>query len=1073
MSTATRFKGAIFDLDGVITATARVHALAWENMFNDFLEEYAREQDIPFQPFDKYDDYSKFVDGKPRYEGVKAFLASRGVKLPYGESGDAPDVRTVCGLGNRKNFLFQEILRRDGPEVFETSVELIKSLKANDIRVAVATSSRNCDLVLELAGLDRLFEARVDGIVSERLRLRGKPDPDIFVTAAREVGLLPDECMVVEDAISGVQAGEAGNFGLVLGVARNIEGELLRRFGADIVVQDLGEIDYADIEQWFAEGVEDVGWKHGYVGLDPGDEKLRETLTTVGNGYIGTRGCFEGEREAFNFYPGTYIAGIFNTLPSEVHGRTVYNDDMVNCPNWLPVDISVGNSPFQSPLSMELLSYFQTLNMKKGLMQRTVICRDALGRITRIHSKRLASMHNPHVLALSYGVTPLNYSGKITLRSSLDGNVCNHGVARYRELNSRHLEYVASGETGQGIFLRMQTNVSGYGIVMCARNRIMAHGKEVDLPRRTTRDNACICELLTLNVRENETCILEKFVSVHTTRDRKVARVKAGGRASGGLEQPGDPFMECVRDLQEVKSFKGIKCTHVRAWKKYWDMAGFTIEGDRFVQKAIRLHIHHLLVTASSHNMHIDAGMPARGLHGEAYRGHIFWDELYILPFFDLNFPHISRALLMYRYRRLDQARQLAREAGFAGAMYPWQSGDSGREDTQEVHYNPESGEWGPDLSRNQRHVSIAVFYNVWRYVADTGDKAFLRDCGAEMMLEIARFWASIARYDADVDRYHIEGVMGPDEFHEKLPGSDTPGLRDNAYTNVMVVWLLERTLEMLDDLPSATRKRLVEKTGFTNAETGTWKDMTRKLNVIVRSDGVISQFDGYMDLKELDWEDYRKRYYSIQRMDRILKAEGDSPDNYKVAKQADVLMLFYVLHPDEVARILRQLDVCEVGDPLDLVRINYAYYEPRTSHGSTLSKVVHCVVSSYISGAGGPAWSWFKEAMQSDVLDTQGGTTIEGIHTGVMAGTYSVIKRTFAGINLQGSIPEINPRLPSHWRRLAFRFCHRRNVVAIDVRPDRLFLTVENEGNGEIPVRVEGGEYMLVPGRTMEIALT
>ena len=226
---AITLKGVIFDLDGVITRTAAVHAQAWETAFNEFLKKRAEEKNVPFDPFDSTSDYQNYVDGKPRFEGVLSFLKSRGVRLPPGDPDDPASLDSICGVGNLKNDLYQEILRREGPEVFQTSVDLINELKKNGVRVGVATSSRNCQLVLQLAGLENVFETQVDGVVSADQNLKGKPEPDIFVTAAKNMGLNPGECVVVEDAISGVQAGRAGNFGLTLGIARNVQGELLLR----------------------------------------------------------------------------------------------------------------------------------------------------------------------------------------------------------------------------------------------------------------------------------------------------------------------------------------------------------------------------------------------------------------------------------------------------------------------------------------------------------------------------------------------------------------------------------------------------------------------------------------------------------------------------------------------------------------------------------------------------------------------------------------------------------------------------------------------------------------------------
>jgi alpha,alpha-trehalase len=235
-----RFDAVLFDLDGVITATASVHAAAWKQMFDEFLSAHAESTGIPFQPFDIEDDYKPYVDGRPRYDGVATFLKSRGIDLPRGDPSDDPDKLTVCGLGNRKNTLIQEVLASDGVEVFEGSVRLVHWLHEQDIRQAIVSSSKNAGPVLEAAGLSDLFEVRVDGIVAVREKLPGKPRPDTFLAAARQLGVEPLRAVVVEDALAGVQAGVNGSFGLVIGVDREGEPEALREAGADIVVDDLG-----------------------------------------------------------------------------------------------------------------------------------------------------------------------------------------------------------------------------------------------------------------------------------------------------------------------------------------------------------------------------------------------------------------------------------------------------------------------------------------------------------------------------------------------------------------------------------------------------------------------------------------------------------------------------------------------------------------------------------------------------------------------------------------------------------------------------------------------------------------
>ena len=886
------------------------------------------------------------------------------------------------------------------------------------------------------------------------MHLKGKPDPDIFTTAAAQLGLFPGECVVVEDALSGVQAGKKGNFGLVLGVSRGQEGHLLLQFGADIVVCDLGEIGLQKIQDWFLRGIEDDSWKLIYKGFDQGEEKLRETLCTVGNGYLGTRGCFESERASFSYYPGTYIAGIYNKLPTKIHDRDIYNNDLVNCPNWLLIELRIGCGEFVSPMQMEVLSFQQTLHMREACMEWSIVFRDSLGRITRLNPRRIASMANPHLCAIRYDVTPLNYSDTITIRSSLDGNIKNDGVARYRELRSDHLEGVDAGQGLEGIYLLMRTKTSKYEIAMASKTLMREGGKTLPLETKILRTGWQVSEEIEFEAGENCTYSIEKLVSVYTSLDKDIV----------------SPKQAAQKELIPLKSFTSIFTPHVRAWEALWNKADITIVGDRFVQKILRLHIYHLLVTASPNNLELDVGMPARGLHGEAYRGHIFWDELYIFPFFDSHFPDITRSLLLYRYNRLDGARRYAKENGYKGAMYPWQTADGGEEETQEVHFNPDNKTWGPDLSRRQRHVSIAVFYNTWRHVSAAKDNTFLKQYGAEMMLAIARFWASIAQFDKSDGRYHISGVMGPDEFHEKLPGSTEPGLKDNAYTNVMVVWLLEKAIELVTRLPEATLDGFSAKTGFKRDETAKWQHITRKMAVEITPDGIISQFEGYMNLEELDWNYYRERYYSIHRMDRILKAESDSPDKYKVAKQADTLMMFYVLPPREVKRILEQLGY-DIGDAIELLKKNYDYYVRRTSHGSTLSKVVHAIISGY-ADAEDTVWNWFMEAMRSDIYDTQGGTTTEGVHTGVMAGTLDVIYRYFAGISLMGNSPEIHPQLPPHWKSLQFSFCHERIWYDLKITQERLSITSRKRGGKQVFIKVHGKETGLLPGKEKVLRL-
>jgi beta-phosphoglucomutase family hydrolase len=987
------FKAVIFDLDGVITQTAKVHSRAWKEMFDEFLQAFSAQENVPFREFTHEGDYLPFVDGKPRYKGVASFLESRNINLPFGSPEDTPDMFTACGLGNRKNEKFNEIIATDGVEVFPSSVALIKQLQEEGIRIAVATSSKNCDAVLQATGLTGIFEAQIDGIYSAANNLSGKPDPDIFTTAADKIGVPYDQAIVVEDAVSGVMAGKRGNFGLVLGVAREENAEELEKNGADIVVEDLGDITLEDIDMWFEEGLAEDGWNITYQEYEPEKEKTREALLTVGNGFFGTRGAMEECLASEKHYPGTYVAGLYNRLTSKVGDRDIENEDFVNIPDWTSTTFRINDGEWFDPDTWKIEFFQRNLDMGSGEMTRDILATDSEGNTVLIESARFASMKNMHLGGLNYNITPMNFSGKITVKSGINGDIINDGVRRYRDLNQQHLESDLEQATDDALLVQVRTTQSDVNVAVAVRFPDNA-------PHRTEVGGGKAYAFWELNLDAEETWELEKMAAIYTSKENK------------------DDFAAAAMStVKEADSYFTGATESMLAWSEIWDAADMEIEGDREAQKLLRLHIYHLMCSFSPHNAKLDASITARGLHGEAYRGHIFWDELYILPWYCKTFPEAAKAMLMYRYRRLEKAREYANIHGFEGAMFPWQSGSDGREETQVVHLNPVSGKWGDDYSSLQRHVSLAVAYNVYTYFHLTNDVEFMNSYGLEMLLEISRFWVSKAKKDAN-DRYSIDGVMGPDEFHEKLPGDNKGGLRDNAYTNIMTAWLLEE-IEALQNNEEIEFSKVCSTLKVTNQEIEKWADVAGKLNLVISEEGVISQFDGYFDLKELDWEDYRKRYGNIHRMDRILKSEGLSPDNFKVAKQADMLMTFYNLNNETVSRIINDLGY-EV--PEEYIDRNLDYYLGRTSHGSTLSRVVHAYLARII-GRNELSWELYLDALRSDFVDIQGGTTAEGIHAGVMAGTIEIAQKAFAGLDLRGEEIVFEPSMPKHWRKLNFSF--------------------------------------------------
>ncbi len=775
-----------------------------------------------------------------------------------------------------------------------------------------------------------------------------------------------------------------------------------------------------------------------YEGYDPAQEGLREALTSTGNGYFCARGCAEWEDADDIHYPGTYAHGVYDRRTTVLGIQPLPNEDLVNLPNGLVLKLRIeGGKPFDVD-DVELLSYRHVYDFRNALLLRELSFRDDEGRETSLRSQRFVSMHRMHQVAIAWDLTPLNWSGSVEVSSAVDGRVVNQGVARYRQLEGRHLDPQGPRVEGSDVIaLKALTRQSRIEVALAARARVFRDGEEVEVARSTYQTEDYVQQVLTFPVEQAVTTRVEKSVAFYSSRDRGIS----------------EPLEAAVKSAARYPRFAESLEGQVEAWNELWEVCDVALPHEEAVQFLLRFHTAHLLQVCSRQTAHHDAGVLARGLNGEAYRGHVFWDELFIYPFLNFRLPAVARGLLLYRYRRIGEARAAAQAAGYRGAMYPWQSGSDGQEETPTAHLNPLTRKWEPDLSHNQRHVGAAIFYATWHYHLATDDFDFLRDCGAEMMLEIARFWGSIAHHNPERDRWEIHGVMGPDEFHEKYPGATEGGLRNNAYTNVMAAWIAETAQWVLELLPASRRDALRARIGLTDEEIDTWRGMSRRMYVPFHADGVISQFEGYDDLEELDWDGLRARHGNIQRLDRILRAEGDDPNRYKAAKQADTLMLFYLFPDAELRRIFAQLGY---DLPPDTVERTIDYYDRRTSHGSTLSHIVHAGVLASIDPTS--SYERFLEALHSDVDDVQNGTTAEGIHTGVMGGTLDLVQRIYLGVEIRDGVVVFTPRLRERLDGLSLLIQFRGTPIRVLVEGDELTVEVLTEGFSQ-PVRIGVGE--------------
>jgi trehalose-phosphatase len=790
--------------------------------------------------------------------------------------------------------------------------------------------------------------------------------------------------------------------------------------------------------RWLARREASRDFVLAYDGFDPPQEALREALTSTGNGYFCTRGCAEWEDADGIHYPGTYAHGVYNENTTVMGSHPVPNEDLVNLPNWLVLKLRIeGEAPIRLA-DVELLSYRHAYDFRNAIVVRELRFRDRAGRETSLRSRRFVSMHRMHQGALAWDLTAENWSGSVEVVSALDSRVVNEGVARYRQLEGRHLDPQGPRIGARDVIaLKARTRQSRIEIAEAARTRVYRGADELEATRTTYQTEDYIQQVLSFELQQGATVRVEKLAAFYSSRDRGIS----------------EPLEAAIKSAGRYPTFEEALDGQAGAWGELWDVCDPKLPGDPDVQLKLRFHAAHLLQVSSRQTAHHDAGVPARGLNGEAYRGHVFWDELFVYPFLNFRLPAIARGLLLYRYRRIGEARDAARQLGYRGAMYPWQSGSDGEEQTPTVHLNPLSGRWDPDLSRNQRHVSAAIFYATWHYHQATNEHDFLRDCGAEMMLEIARFWGSIAHFNPSRERWEIHGVMGPDEFHEKYPDASEGGLRNNAYTNVMAAWICETAHKVLEQLPASRRDALMARIGLTEAEIRTWQDISRRMFVPFHADGVISQFEGYEDLEELDWDALRAQYGNIQRLDRILRAEGRDPNRYKLAKQADTVMLFYLFPDAELERLFRQLGY---DFPPDLARRTIEYYDRRCSHGSTLSLIVHAGVLAGIDPQS--SWQRFLVALDADIGDVQGGTTSEGIHTGVMAGTLDLVQRIFLGAEIRADALVFEPRMLERLDGLSLPMQFRGTPIRVSV--DGTALTVETLRDGSpLPVRVGVGD--------------
>ncbi len=749
-----------------------------------------------------------------------------------------------------------------------------------------------------------------------------------------------------------------------------------------------------------------------------------ETIFSLGNGYMGLRASTE--EGSPSEVRGCYVAGLFDKFPGEV-------TELPNIPDWTKIGIKLDGETFNLCYG-EILSYQRQLNIRDGELVRNIEWMSSSGKKTKLIFRRFVSMCNLNAAAIKVEITPLNYSGTIEIHSGIDGQVSNSGVQHFKEGNFRMYK--------DGIVsVISRTQESNIGLTVAVKHLFSLDGDKTLEAEQVRTGRRQIFLSSRHEIVEGQTFCMEKLVTVSSSRDIEFR--KTDGVSDKELE-------ECTKKKLGKASSLGygnLFNNHKSEWSKIWKKADIFIDGSDFDQLGIRFSIFHIHQMTPAHDERIS--IAAKGLSGEGYKGHVFWDtEIFLLPVHIFTSPETAKKLLLYRYGTLTGARRKALDNGFKGAMYSWESADTGEEETPKWGaVDIKTGEpiriWGGEI---EQHVTCDVVYSIWQYFEVTRDYDFMSRFGLEIMLDTSRFWASRLEYDRTEDQYEITDIMGPDEYSEHVD--------NNAFTNYMVKWQIEKTLwfsEWIIENRAEVWTEVSTKLNLSMDELDNWEEKAEKIYFPIDDDtGFINQYEGFKDKKMIDLSKYRGKVGAIME-DYSWEEVVDS----QVLKQADVVMLLY-LASDAFSK--------------EIKKVNWDYYEPKTLHDSSLSAGMHAIVAADMDDVE-KSYEYFQESIRIDLGENMQSCET-GLHAASYGGNWQAVVNGFGGVRITGDgILRINPRLPVEWNNIKFNIIWHGVRCFVEVNKNELLLKPLSVISKPFYVEVYGQRYLLKTSEGMKIA--